>query len=70
LQDLQIKALHGNRYGVALVEKTRYQNHKARLEVFGNLQLDNEIDYRCVVCRVLHSIVCVEVAFASVVLLV
>jgi len=70
LQDLSVKALHGNRYGVALVEKTQYQNHKTRLEVFGNLQLDNEIDYRCIVCRVLHSVACVEVCLASVVLLV
>jgi hypothetical protein len=37
VQDLSVKALYGNRYGVALVEKTRRQNHKARLKVFGNL---------------------------------
>ena len=37
LQDLQLKVLYSNWYGAALTEKTRYQNHKARLEVFGNL---------------------------------
>ena len=70
LQDLSVKVLHGNRYGVALVEKTRCQNHKTRFEVFGNLQLDNKIGYRCVVCRVLHSVICIKVYLTSVALLV
>ena len=70
LQDLSVKALYGNRYGVALVEKTRCQNHKARFEVFGNLQLDSKIGCRCVVCRVLHSLVLVKDYLTSIVLLV